>query len=430
MWCISPRRFADMVQNTPAKDAQVIAWAYMSKEKLQRAKEHVFMASVGDSGARLCEANLPYGLAKIHWAQEKLGLPQDASFVGSPDCTVTRNTRRWQQGFGYGGVYQWSGDFAVLDIKTNACGMMVGELPSLPDHEDVRKQLHLLDKDGLSLDGIDIQNDLTESNHFVDVLEVADDPTLESPISSGKHFFIMHSSGHENRGPTSLGPGLYYDESQDLLKMARRFETPWGDLRILEGQRAQEWYQFYQRAEDFVFRRRELLGKHLFGDFQVTINATHQGLVRGVNQANVGCYHYDLADDEAPLFPLTLSAQLPCYLVRGNRNLSEEAMTLLGWDRRLDLHKLRERIANTNFLPHGGGYRYEQFSEVARVIEDGPDKRRFELVSTAPGGTNEFVETPRGLPYSYRGMEVKERMTELGLGDPVVKLDLQYVLKA
>src|SRR5262245_50822131 len=112
-----------------------------SRITIERAREHVFMAGVDDSGARLCEANVPYGLAKIHHAQEVLGLPPDATFVGSPDCTITRNERRWSQGFGYGGVYQWSGELAVLDIKTNACGMLAGALEHLPPLEDVRARL-------------------------------------------------------------------------------------------------------------------------------------------------------------------------------------------------------------------------------------------------------------------------------------------------
>ena len=41
-----------------------------------------------------------------------------------------------------------------------------------------------------------------------------------------------------------------------------------------------------------------------------------------------------------------------------------------------------------------------------------------------------IIETPRGLPYEYRGMEVKERLEDLDLGRVVIKLDLDYVLSA
>src|SRR5262245_27300882 len=105
---------------------------------LQRAREHCFFAGVGDSGMALCEAVAPYGVAKIHHVQEELGLPPDATFVGAPDATITRNPQRWGQGFGYGGAYAWSGELAVLDIKSNACGMLVGALAERPDFEAVR----------------------------------------------------------------------------------------------------------------------------------------------------------------------------------------------------------------------------------------------------------------------------------------------------
>lgn len=403
----------------------------MARISLERAREHVFMAGVDDSGARLCEANVPFGLAKIHAAQEALGLPPDASFVGSPDCTITRNERRWAQGFGYGGVYQWSGDFAVLDIKTNSCGMLVGALDHLPELAAVRERLHALDQEGLELDGIQVDNDLTESNHFVDVLTV-DEKRSSEPLPDGaRHCFIMHSSGHELRGPTASGPGLYWDESAELRAMAQVVNTPWGSLHVLTGEAAARWYAFYQKVQDFTHRRREALARFLFGDFQVVVNATHQGLVRAVNQANIGCYHYDdPAPGAEPLFPLTLSATLPAFLVRGAKNFTDRAIAELGWAERLARHRLEERIHGTNVLPHGGGYRFPAVRGVARVVEEGPDRRRFELEPVDPASGPIAVETPRPLKYEYRGLEVKERLEELELGRVVVTLDLDYVLSA
>ncbi len=403
----------------------------MARISLERAREHVFMAGVDDSGARLCEANLPFGLAKIHAAQEALGLSPDASFVGSPDCTITRNERRWAQGFGYGGVYQWSGDFAVLDIKTNSCGMLVGALDRFPELEAVRARLHALDQEGLELDGIRVDNDLTESNHFIDVLTVDDERSSERLPGGARHCFIMHSSGHELRGPTAAGPGLYWDESAELRAMARLIETPWGSLHVLTGEAAARWYAFYQRVQDFTHRRREALARFLFGDFAVVVNATHQGLVRAVNQANIGCYHYDdPAPGAEPLFPLTLSATLPAFLVRGARNFTDRAIAGLDWGRRLERLGLEERIRGTNVLPHGGGYRFPAVRGVERVVEEGPDRRRFELEPVDPATGRIAVETPRALQYEYRGLEVKERLEELELGRVVVTLDLDYVLSA
>jgi hypothetical protein len=404
----------------------------MGRTSLDRAREHVFMAGVDDSGARLCEANIPFGLAKIHAAQEELGLPPDASFVGSPDCTITRNERRWAQGFGYGGVYQWSGELAVLDIKTNSCGMLAGALDRFPELEAVRERLHALDREGLELDGIPVDNDLTESNHFVDVLTIDPERSREELPGGARHCFIMHSSGHELRGPTARGPGLYWDESAELRAMARVVDTPWGSLHVLTGDAARRWYAFYQEVQDFTHRRREALARFLFGDFDVVVNATHQGLVRAVNQANIGCYHYDdpAPGEEDPLFPLTLSATLPAFLVRGGKNFTDRAIAELGWGERLARHGLEERIRGTNVLPHGGGYRFPSVRGVARVVEEGPDRRRFELEPSDPAASPIAIETPRRLAYEYRGLEVKDRLEELELGRVVVALDLDYVLSA
>lgn len=402
----------------------------MSDDLLVRAKQHVFMAGVDDSGARLCEANACYGVAKIQHVQKQLGLPQDATFVGSPDATVTRNDRRWMQGFGYGGVYEWSGEFAVLDIKPNACGMLTGSLPSHPELEQARSRLLDLSREGLSLDGVELDNDLTESNHFVDVFEVDEEESTESIPGGNRHVFIMHSSGHEHRENTERGVGLYWDQSDELLAMAQVVKTPWGVLRILQGERAQEWYDFYLKVQDFNHRRREALAKYLFGEFDVVINATHQGMVRAYNCNNIGCYTFDDPEvGQQPLFPLTLSPTLPAFLVRGTKNFGEQAIDALGWRERIETHGLVDKLTGTNLLPHGGGYLYPHIDGVARVLQKGPDQRKFVLIPKNPHETADIIETPRGIPYGYRGMEVKDRMESLGLGKATIKLELKYVLE-
>ena len=404
----------------------------MSDPNLQRAREHCFMAGVGDVGSQLCEANVPFGLAKIHHVQRELGAPPDATFVGSPDATITRNDKRWSQGFGYGGAYRWTGDFTVLDIKPNACGMLVGALPEFPELDVVRERLHALDAEHLELDGVEIDNDLTESNHFVDVFEVSPDEQHEAPPGNARYFFIMHSSGHEHRAATAKGPGLYFDKSDELMAMARGFDTPWGSIHILEGDRVDEWYAFYQRVQDFNHRRRELLARYLFTNTSPVINATHQGLVRGYNRANIGCYTFDdiAAGHQSPLFPLTLSPTLPAFLVRGRSNITSHTIDTMGWTEAVDRHGLADVLAGTNLLPHGGGYHYPQHRGVARVIENGPDDRMFELAPADPSSEPTLIATPGAMKYGYRGMEVKDRMEQLDLGKAVIKLDLKYVLTA
>lgn len=61
------------------------------EEYLSRAKDHLFMTGINDNGMKLCAANMVYGIAKIHFLQEKLGLKADATFI-SEDSTEIVDT--------------------------------------------------------------------------------------------------------------------------------------------------------------------------------------------------------------------------------------------------------------------------------------------------------------------------------------------------
>ncbi|MEM9070362.1 MAG: hypothetical protein AAGE52_17795 [Myxococcota bacterium] len=387
------------------------------ESRLERAREHCFLAGVGDVGEQLCAANMPYGIAKIHAAQRALGLPEDATFVGAPDATVTRNTKRWEQGFGYGGRIRWTGDFAVLDIKSNGCGMLVGKLDETPAYDEVSKRAEILVRDGLEVEGIPIEYDLNEGNHFLDVCETAE----------GETYFVMHSSGHEHRGSSPFGCGMYYDKDPDLAARAQVIETAWGTLSILDGDDGRWFYESYAKIQRWNHARREAIASALFGAWTPVVNATHQGLTR-INEAHLGCYVFDETDlAEGTVFPLTISADLPVFLVRPKRNFTEEVADRLGFLERAETHGVRQRILGANLLPHGGGYRYPHLRAVEEVLEDGPDQRRFAV--RKEDGDRITLEHPRGEPFAYRGMEILECMNALKLGETVLSSEVRYVLR-
>ncbi|MHA1957177.1 MAG: hypothetical protein ACW968_09650, partial [Candidatus Thorarchaeota archaeon] len=69
----------------------------------------------------------------------------DATFIGAPDATITRNLKRWNGGFGYGGKLAWgdgSNDLLILDSMPNACGMLVGGLETLPDMDSLLEKVN------------------------------------------------------------------------------------------------------------------------------------------------------------------------------------------------------------------------------------------------------------------------------------------------
>ncbi|GAI64685.1 unnamed protein product, partial [marine sediment metagenome] len=70
----------------------------------------------------LCKANSIYGIAGIHYVQNLLGMEPNATFIFTPDMTITRNVGRWRSGFGYGGKISWgdgNNDLIILNTKPN-----------------------------------------------------------------------------------------------------------------------------------------------------------------------------------------------------------------------------------------------------------------------------------------------------------------------
>jgi hypothetical protein len=64
-----------------------------TEDLLKRVEQHIFSTGLEDSGCRLGLANMKYGLAKIHWVQQEIGLDSDAIFISAPDMTITRRGR-------------------------------------------------------------------------------------------------------------------------------------------------------------------------------------------------------------------------------------------------------------------------------------------------------------------------------------------------
>ncbi|MHA1431302.1 MAG: hypothetical protein ACTSRV_13050, partial [Candidatus Freyarchaeota archaeon] len=180
---------------------------------LSRARRHIFSLGVGDIGSAMCRINMQYGLAKIHWMQEELGLEPNATFVSAPDETITRNVYRWGNGMGYGGKISWgegNEKVLVLDVMPNTCGMLVGGLDELPSYEKLVQRVHEVLKEDILLDGIKIQWDFGKGNHFIDLFKVTRLNGAEIP----PYAFIIHSGNQELKGDNPKGPGLYLHMSK------------------------------------------------------------------------------------------------------------------------------------------------------------------------------------------------------------------------
>ncbi len=203
-------------------------------------------------------------------------------------------------------------------------------------------------------------------------------------------------------------------------------QTPWGPVHVLTGAKATDFYAAYTWCQDFSLRRREALARALLGPLDVIVNRTHQGQL-AMNDAILGCYCFDDEDlASGQLFPLTLGPELPAYLVRPRPNFDDAALGETGFRPRAERLGLVERLSRANLLPHGGGYAYSQYQRVKGVVQDGAS-RAFELEK--PDGGVDLVSDVRGAAYGYRGDEVRQRMLDLRLGEPVVKTEITYILR-
>lgn len=388
------------------------------------AEEHTFSLGVRDLASTLSYQNMMYGLGKI------LHVLGNCLCVFAPDATVTRNVKRWEYGFGYGALIRWFEKGIIFpEIMPNACGMTIARLDELPKRRRLFERINTLDEDSnLSLDGIPLTPDFGSGNHFLEFyrpLEVS--PELEDAIPTEDYYAVLHCSSPEKKG-----------EVYGMVDEGEKIETPLGSISVLEGESSKEYLRLWEDFESFSKRRRELLLKELLGDCGIVVNKTHQGMF-GEAEVRLGCYNTMDRSDGNDLFPVALRWDLPMYIMKGERNLTIEAVARLGFTERAEKLGLMEDLKNANILPHGGGYRFDIPYAETKIVRTG-NKRYFilkEPKTTAGGAEGKSLSrygeitfiNPRELPYEYRGKNVIEKTIEYDLGVPLGKLQPIETLK-
>lgn len=388
---------------------------------LLRAKEHIFSTGVNDAASRVAQANMQFGLAKMHLMQKKLGMKADATFVSTPDETVTRNAGRWNRGIAYGGKISWGNgkeNVLVLDVKPNACGMIVGGLDELPSPKELLKRVYETEKTEHSVKGVPIKWDFNKGNHFIDVFKVDESFGLKLP----PYITILHAGCAELKGETEHGVGLYHDYSSKLRAMMHTLDTPFGPISYLLGNDVKEFMKFHDFAVYFSNKRRQIAFKEMF-DGNVILNKPHQYMLNK-NEIALGCNHIKKKGD---LCPISIRADLPSYLARGKKNLTMDKIKDLGFYHRAQKHGVMNRLLNANLAPHGGGYQFPDALDVTNVFEI--NGTRFFEMNMANEIGKKIIQDVREIQFLYRGRDVMVRTVELGLADIAAKLTPVYVLK-
>jgi hypothetical protein len=366
---------------------------------------------------------MKYGIAKMHYVQRKYGFEPDATFITTPDETVSRNVRRWEQGISYGGKVSWGPGhekFTILDVKPNCCGMLVGGLHDLPKPKTVLKRVLDLEKRAEYINDIRVKWDFYKGNHFIDVFRVYE---KEANLRLPKYAVIIHAGCPELKGDTEKGAGLYWDESKKLLSVADSVKTPFGPMYILQGNDAVEYYGFYRFAEEFARKRREMAFRALFQGGNILCDHNHQGLMN-MNEVALGCQAFQTGKE---LLPISIRADLPSYLVRGHHGFTQHQTDMLGFTERARELGVTHRLARCNLLPHGGGYAFLDSLAVEKVFEIGD--RRYFKIEMVNGIGKKIISNVKEMEFTYRGREVVQRALDLGMCSVAAVLEPVYTIK-
>ncbi len=395
------------------------------EELLTYAKKHYFSLGVDDGASSLCKKNFQYGLAKLHFSQESLGMEANASFISTPDETISRNKKRWESGYGYGGKLTY-GDkkdpLVFVDVKPNACGMLVGGLNELPDPYKIISKINKIVSTDIYIDNIKLKWDFKKGNHFIDIFET--NKTSAGNFSVPDYMFVIHGSVPELRTETEKGVGLYYDASKTLYEMTKSINTPFGKTFYLDGTNAKEYFKFFEYAKWFAAEKRKKVAELLFGKYELISNPMHQGL-HSYGEVLLGAQH--ITGDPKKIFPVALRSDLPLYLISALPNLTDEQIDDLGFENRAKKFGILDHLQNFNVLPHGGGYALPHINSVRKVVEI-DNERYFVCEQEVEEGITIFSDVTE-TQYIYRGKKIINKIEELNLGQVKVKLHPKFVLK-
>lgn len=391
-------------------------------ELLQRANDFIFSTGLNDGASKLCRANMKYGLAQFHLIQENYGFEPKATFISSPDETISRNNFRWNSGLGYGGRLNWgsgSDKIVFLNVKPNCCGILVGGIEELPDAYEIIKKIDNVKSTELYSGDVLINWDYGISNHFINCYETK----ILSDIDLPPYIFMIHGSAPEFRDD-KYGLGLYIDSSKSLMNLAIKEPTDLGYQYILLDSDAKEYVEFNKKAINFSSVKREIIAMNLFSsDFEVICNTPHQFL-KDYNNMYLGSN----CTDEGNIYPTTLRADLAGYLFRGRKSFSKITLKNNGFLERAEKFELLDLLLNANILPHGGGYMLPDISEVQKVLEY-KHQRYFACELLKDKNKLKIVRNVKELQFEYRGRDVILKTIQLELGDIIARLNPIFSLK-
>lgn len=389
-----------------------------SDELVAMAKKRFFKGPDNDFSARVAQETLIIGLARLLSLQKYLGYDTDAIMVCFPGTTPTGGTDRLQRGYSLGTVLRYNylitnsrkDPLIILDPKSNCCGVLIGSFNSdFPTKEKLRDKVSKLIQKDPRIKGVRI---LVEKyfvgNHFINTYQES------SFVGEDRYWIAIHGSG-EMRKDSSLGMGIYIDESQELQSIARRHDTLIGPIHYLLGDEAITFMTQYRKAEEFSTESREYLAKQIIPDLEVLCNVSHLTITE---PGSYFCGIYNIIHGQ--IYPFLINRNDGIVLMRARKNFSLRSIDILGWTKQTIQTDTQIVLQSINGLPHGGGKIYGQNEyRLVRVRFNGS-----KIVYTIFDGNNEFdIDSLKSLgPITYKGLDELDYIKKLGLADETGRL--------
>ncbi len=362
-------------------------------EYLELAKRSIVNNSVGDPTSYLARANLEYGLAKILYVQEYLGLDMQAYFISLPDFTITRSNTRWLSGFSYGGLLIW-GDgsipLVILDARPNTCGTLVGSFSELPSLRTLLKRVDkVMEKE--TSDRNPLWN-FTRRNHFFNIYENKTASGKDSPT----YYFFLHGCPADVKSGRKNTTGLYIDNCVWLQQNCLTIKTPFGLLNVLIEDKAEHYFDCYMKHEVHSREYRVETARNILGDFEEISNETHSGLVN-INHQILGCYLVSLNTT----LPLSISMHKEAYLITPKRTIwamlqSSKLGDQIG-------HIIPYRIDRLALVPHGSGYTIPSLKNGIDVCA--VNEKRYYVTEIGDAQAKLIISSISEIPFSFRNLE-------------------------
>lgn len=367
-------------------------------------------------GNEIAYLTLKEGLIKIHKYMDLNGLEEKAIFIGAPDLSITLNSNRFLNGFSIGGKLKWgNGDveFIPVDLMINSCGVLSGFIENLPSKQSILEKIRKLQSRRLVLNGMDINWDFGRKNHFIAVFE---------SIKSNKFAFIIHSSAPEFKKDNCKGIGLYPTESKILKEKIKNLNTPYGNLRYVDGNDADAFYQQYCLSEQFSKDRRAYVASEVFGDFELISNVTHLGLT-DMNTCLLGCYEFE---NEKEVYPFLTTPSSSSYLVKGNRNIDLSLLKKFNIAHKANELGYEKEIVNANMIPHGLGLDVNinlNSAIITKTFEDGYE------IKDRNSNYSLFFDDINNLEHKYNSNNVLKRAIDLKMCNIIDEMKPIYQFK-